>query len=77
MPIVTVRVVPRSGRTLVEPNEDGSYTIRVRAAPVGGEATDQARRALADHLGVPQTSVRLLSGARSKVKRFRLDRLPS
>ena len=66
----SVRVVPRSGRTAVEVGDDGALTIRVRAVPEGGRATDEARRALAAHLGVPAGSVRLRSGARSRTKMF-------
>jgi uncharacterized protein YggU (UPF0235/DUF167 family) len=76
MRIVTARVVPRSGRTVVEPHDDGSFTVRVPAPPVGGKATEQARRALASHLAVPPSSVRLRSGARSRVKTFEVDQRP-
>ena len=44
--------------------------VRVRAAPEGGRATAEARRALAAALGVPASAVRLRSGARSRVKVF-------
>jgi uncharacterized protein YggU (UPF0235/DUF167 family) len=44
--------------------------VRVRAAPEGGRATAEARRALAAALGVPLSAVRLRSGARSRVKVF-------
>jgi uncharacterized protein len=67
---VTVRVVPRPRRTSVEEGEDGTLTVRVRAAPEGGRATEEAARALAAHLGVPRTSVRLRAGATSRLKRF-------
>ena len=70
MATYSVRVVPRSGRTAVEEGDDGSFTIRVRAAPEAGRATEEARRALAAHLGVPAGSVRLRSGARSRHKVF-------
>jgi uncharacterized protein YggU (UPF0235/DUF167 family) len=73
---VNVRVVPRSGRTGVEEGEDGSIVIRVRAAPEGGKATEEAARALADHLGVPRTSVRLRAGARARLKRFEVPESP-
>jgi uncharacterized protein YggU (UPF0235/DUF167 family) len=66
----TVRVVPRSGRTAVEVGPDGGLTIRVRAAPTGGEATREAARALAAHLRVPPTAIVLRRGARSRVKTF-------
>jgi uncharacterized protein len=70
METVTVRVVPRAGRTAVEPAPDGSLTVRVRAAPAGGQANREAARALAAHFGVPPTTVVLVRGARSRVKTF-------
>ncbi|MGE5227255.1 MAG: DUF167 domain-containing protein [Planctomycetaceae bacterium] len=73
----SVRVVPRSGRTRVEAGDGGVLTIRVRAAPQGGLATEEARRALAAHLGVPQASVRLRTGVRSRLKVFEVRGNPS
>jgi uncharacterized protein YggU (UPF0235/DUF167 family) len=69
----TVRVVPRSGRTSVEVGADGALTIRVRAAPTGGEATREAARALAAHVGVAPTAVSLRRGARSRIKVFEVQ----
>ncbi|MEO8423819.1 MAG: DUF167 family protein [Actinomycetota bacterium] len=76
MATITVRVAPRSGRTAVETGPDG-IVIRVRAAPEGGRATEEAARALAEALGVPRTRVRLTSGARSRTKTFDIDGLSS
>jgi uncharacterized protein YggU (UPF0235/DUF167 family) len=70
MATVTVRVVPRSGRPEVRVDDAGVVTIHVRAAPERGRATQEAARALADHLGVPPTSIQLRTGARSRVKIF-------
>ena len=70
MATYSVRVVPRSRRTAVEAGEGGALTIRVRAAPEAGRATEEARRALAAHLGVPAGSVRLRAGTRSRRKVF-------
>ena len=47
--------------------------IRVRAAPEGGRATDEARRALARSLDVPPTAIRLLRGPRARDKVFEID----
>lgn len=44
--------------------------MRVRAAPEGGRATEQARRALAEALGVPASAVALHRGTRSRAKVF-------
>jgi hypothetical protein len=71
---VTVRVAPRSGRTRVDAGSEG-VVIRVRAAAEGGRATEEARRALARAVGVPTSSVRLRSGARSRTKVFEVDGL--
>lgn len=74
MATVTVRVVPRSGQTLVQPGPAG-VVVRVRAAPEGGRATEEARRALAKALGVPPTTVSLAVGARSRIKVFEVEGL--
>jgi uncharacterized protein YggU (UPF0235/DUF167 family) len=74
MGAVTVRVIPRSGRTSVEMGERG-IVVRVRAAPEGGRATEEARRALAAALAVPASRVRLRTGARSREKVFEVDGL--
>jgi uncharacterized protein YggU (UPF0235/DUF167 family) len=69
---ITVRVVPRSGRTAVEAGPHG-VTVRVRAAPEGGRATEEARRAVAAAADVPPSAVRLRSGARSRAKVFEVE----
>lgn len=69
MATVTVRVAPRSGRTAVEVGPEG-VTIRVRAVPEGGRATDEARRTLAEWLDVAPGRIRLVRGARSRTKVF-------
>lgn len=74
MGAVTVRVVPRAGRTAVDAGPDG-IRVRVRAAPEGGRATEEARRAIASALGVPASSVRLLRGAKARTKVFEIDGL--
>lgn len=72
MGTVTVRVMPRSGRTAVE-GDRGEIRVRVRAAPEGGKATEEARRALAAALGIAPSRVRLLRGATSRTKAFEID----
>ena len=44
--------------------------VRVAAPPVDGRATEEARRAVADRLGVPRSAVVLRSGERARVKVF-------
>ena len=72
MAAVSVRVIPRAGFTSVTPDGEGGFVIRVRAAPESGRATEEARRALARHLGVPASTVELRTGPRSRRKVFRV-----
>jgi uncharacterized protein YggU (UPF0235/DUF167 family) len=69
---VTVRVQPRSPRPGVAVR-GSEVLVRVRAAPVEGRATEEARRVLAEALRVPASSVTLRSGARSRTKIFDVE----
>jgi len=71
---LTVRVQPRSSRPGLEPR-DGDVVVRVAAPPVDGRATEEARRLIADLLGLPRRAVTLRSGVRGRVKIFVIDGL--
>jgi uncharacterized protein YggU (UPF0235/DUF167 family) len=72
--IVVVAVKPGSKKgPLVHVADDGSLTIYVRERAIDGKATDAVARLLAEHLGVPQSRVDLVSGASSRLKRFRIN----
>jgi uncharacterized protein len=51
---------------------EGTVVVRVRAAPEGGRATEEARKVLAGALGAPSASVELRRGRRSREKVFEL-----
>ncbi|MFN8042406.1 MAG: DUF167 family protein [Mycobacterium sp.] len=68
---VTVKPGSRKG-PLVETGDDGALTIYVPERAIEGKATAAAARLLAAHLGVPRSRVELVSGATSRVKRFRI-----
>jgi uncharacterized protein YggU (UPF0235/DUF167 family) len=66
--LVRVRVRPRS-RPAVALSGEG-LVLSVAAPPAEGRATEEARRSLASALGVPQSTVALHTGARSREKVF-------
>ena len=66
--LIPARVRPRS-RPRLEVGAEW-LIIGVGAAPVGGKATEEARRALAEALEVSTSTVTLHSGARSRTKVF-------
>jgi uncharacterized protein len=75
---VSVRVTPRGGRDDIDGIEtlaDGRSVVklRVRAVAEGGEANRAVTELLAKALGVPKSSVRLLSGATSRRKQVAVD----
>ncbi|HEX6969395.1 MAG TPA: DUF167 domain-containing protein [Micromonosporaceae bacterium] len=75
--VVAVRVKPGSARARVGGCHDGPYgralVIAVNAPASEGRATEAARRALAEALGVRPAAVTLRSGAASRDKLFVID----
>ncbi|MFF3854915.1 DUF167 domain-containing protein [Micromonospora sp. NPDC002575] len=75
---VAVRVKPGAARARVGGRHDGPHgpalVIAVNAPPVDGRATEAARRALADALGVRPAAVALRAGAASRDKLFAVER---
>ncbi len=72
---LNVKVYPRASRNAVECNRDGSLKIRVTAAPEDNKANDAVLKLLADRLGIPRTSVRILRGHRTRNKIVQLEGL--
>jgi uncharacterized protein (TIGR00251 family) len=75
--VVTVRVKPGSKKgPLVEVPADPTdeLTVYVRERAVEGKATAAVIRVLAEHFAVAPSRVELVSGATSRVKRFRIAR---
>ena len=79
---IALRVTPRGGRDDIDGIEqlsDGRSVlkVRVRAIADGGEANRAVLVLLAKSLDVPKASVRLLSGATSRLKQVAVDGDPA
>jgi uncharacterized protein YggU (UPF0235/DUF167 family) len=75
---VILQVTPRGGRDDIDgvetlANGRSVVKVRVRAIAEGGEANRAVAELLAGRLGVPKRSVRLLSGATSRMKQVAVD----
>ena len=66
--LITVRVVPRSGRSGLAGTRDGAVLVRLNAAPVDGAANAELIELIADAVGVPKRAVSITSGVRSRNK---------
>jgi uncharacterized protein (TIGR00251 family) len=73
--VVHIHVLPRSGRTEIVGRHGDSLKVRVSAPPVDGQATDAARIAVAEALGIPAHRVVIVAGERSRLKRLRISGL--
>jgi uncharacterized protein (TIGR00251 family) len=70
---ITVRVVPRSGRSGLAGTRDGAVLVRLNAAPVDGAANAELIELIADALGVPKRAVSIASGLKSRGKIVRVN----
>jgi uncharacterized protein len=75
---VAIRVTPRSGQDAVDgietlANGRSVLKVRVRAIAEGGEANRAVTELLAKALRVPKSSVRVISGATSRLKQIAID----
>ena len=76
--LVEVRLTPRGGRDAIEgierrDNGQAVVKARVRAAPSDGEANAALCRLVADAAGVAVRDVTIAAGAKSRVKRVRIE----
>ena len=79
---ISLRVTPRGGRDDIDGIErlsDGRTVVKVRVRKVaeGGEANRAVTELLAKALGVPKSSVRLVSGGTSRMKQIAVDSDPA
>jgi uncharacterized protein (TIGR00251 family) len=69
---IDVEVKLRASRTCVLGMKAERLCVAVAAPPVDGAANDALRRALAEYFGLPQKSVRIVAGEKSRRKRVEL-----
>ena len=67
---ISVRVIPRAKLNRVEVQPEGTLRVHTTTAPTDGRATADVIKMLAEHYGVPKTSIKLIRGATSRDKVF-------
>jgi hypothetical protein len=70
--VVPVRAQPRARQARIIGEHGGSLKVAVTDPPEKGKANQAIIKLLANHLGLKQSQVQLLSGASSRNKRFLL-----
>jgi uncharacterized protein (TIGR00251 family) len=69
-----IKVVPKSSKTeFAGYLPDGTWKVRVAAAPEKGKANRALCEFLAKHLGVAKSKIHIVAGETSQLKRIRVD----
>jgi hypothetical protein len=68
--IFRVRVLPNARREGIEGEWEGALRVRVSAPPMDDRANDAVVQLLAARLKRPRTAVRIVGGAKSRLKRI-------
>ena len=70
--LLNILVRPNASVTKIEGLYDGQLKIRLNAQPIEGAANQACIKYLSKLLGVPKTSMEIVSGAQSRQKRLQL-----
>jgi uncharacterized protein YggU (UPF0235/DUF167 family) len=71
--ILEVRAKVKVKKEYVKPITEKIYEVAVTEAPHRGKANERIIELLSIHLGVPKSSIKLIRGASSKVKLFKVN----
>jgi uncharacterized protein (TIGR00251 family) len=69
---ITVKVKTNAKQEKVEKIDEANYIVTVKVAPIEGKANEAIIKALANHFKIAPSAIRLVSGEKSKIKRFEL-----
>jgi len=69
---LNVHAQPGAGRTQITGRHGDALKVRIAVPPEHGRANTALAAALADAFGLPDNAVELVSGEKSRAKRFRL-----
>ena len=72
---LSVRVIPRAGRTAIVGMRDGVLHVKLAAAPVEGAANAALIDLLSRQLRIPKRSLRIATGERSRTKTVEISGL--
>ncbi len=75
--IFKVQVVPRSSRSEVAGEHNGSLRVRVSSPPVEGAANKELTQVLAKAFNVSRSAVSIVSGQNSRLKQVSIEGVSS
>jgi len=70
--ILTLKIIPRAGRTALAGTRDNALLVRLAAAPVDGAANAALLAFLAQLLQVSRNGLEIVAGEKSRSKRVKV-----
>lgn len=70
--ILTIYLQPGAKQSEVCGTHDGNIKIKVNSPPIDGKANAALIRFLANYLDIPKSSIKLVSGQKSRIKKLKL-----
>lgn len=71
--IISITVLPKSSKNEIFPLADGSYKIKITAAPVDGEANKKLIELISEYFDISKSCIEIVKGIRRKKKIIELD----
>lgn len=71
--LLEVKIVTRASRSSVIEMDDGSLRVYVKAAPEKGKANAELVKALAQHLRVRKSGIKIVKGRKSRSKLIKIE----
>ena len=71
--VVSVKIKPNAKQSTILGFKDGCLIVSVKEQPIEGKANKAMVELLAKHLGVAKSCVKLLKGAKSKLKKVEIE----
>jgi len=65
---IKIKLLPRSSKNQIVGKEGDTLKVKVTSPPVDGKANEALIELLAKRLGVSKSSIKIISGRRSKLK---------
>lgn len=71
---IRVKVIPKASKTVLAGYlPDGTWKVKIAAAPEKGKANRELIEFVAEHLGIAKSRIHIVSGQTSQLKRIHVD----
>jgi uncharacterized protein len=71
--IVSIKVVPQSGKQEMAVDKSGTLKCYLKSAPEKGRANKELVRFFADSLKIPQAAIMIIAGDQVRTKKIKID----